>query len=249
MPDILPSINLTALHLLLACAAITLGATLQAASGLGAGLIIVPLLALIDTHLVPGPMIFASMALSWLMSYRGRRHIRYQNMPSILTGLILGSAVAAVVIASIPWEHMELVFGGLILLAVAISLRGIKPRQRPWFMAAAGGLSGIMGTAAGIGAPVLALLYQYERGEVLRPTLGLLYFISSVVMLFVLAMVGRFGSQELLLGVLLMPGFILGFVVSPKLAGLLDGGYLRPSILLISSISATLLIIRGLLPD
>ncbi|MGH8593728.1 MAG: sulfite exporter TauE/SafE family protein, partial [Gammaproteobacteria bacterium] len=54
---------------------ITLGAVLQASTGLGAGLIIVPLLGLISLELVPGPLIFASLALSFLMAYRGRNSI------------------------------------------------------------------------------------------------------------------------------------------------------------------------------
>ena len=54
--------------------AITLG-VLQASTGLGAGLIVVPLLALISFELVPGPVIFASVILSSLMTYAGRHHI------------------------------------------------------------------------------------------------------------------------------------------------------------------------------
>ena len=39
------------------------GSVLQAATGLGAGLIVVPLLALISLEFVPGPVILAVLAL------------------------------------------------------------------------------------------------------------------------------------------------------------------------------------------
>ena len=43
---------------------IAVGAVLQAATGMGTGILIVPLLALIDLSLVPGPAVVVSMALS-----------------------------------------------------------------------------------------------------------------------------------------------------------------------------------------
>ena len=48
--------------ILLATLAISLGAALQASTGLGAGMVSFPLLALISLDLVPGPLIFASFS-------------------------------------------------------------------------------------------------------------------------------------------------------------------------------------------
>jgi len=70
--------------------AITTGAVLQASTGLGAGLVVVPLLALISLDLVPGPVILASMALSSLMTYAGRRHVIWSHLDKVLWGLAAG---------------------------------------------------------------------------------------------------------------------------------------------------------------
>jgi hypothetical protein len=59
----------------LANAAVLLGANLQASTGLGAGLIIVPLLALVSLDFVPGRLVLASVALSGIMAIH-RAHDR-----------------------------------------------------------------------------------------------------------------------------------------------------------------------------
>jgi len=229
---------------LLATLAVTLGAILQAATGLGAGLVIVPLLALISVKLVPAPVIFASIVLSFLMAYKGRRAIRFSNMSLLLVGLLLGMVAGAYAITFIPLSSFGLVFGLLILLAVAISFKGIKVKFSSISLLTAGGLSGLMGTTAAIGAPVLALLYQYEKANTLRATLGFLYLFSSIGMLTVLHFAGYFSRPEMISGVLLMPGFIIGYFVATKLAALLDKGYSRIAVLVISSISAIMLIVK-----
>ncbi len=227
--------------------AITLGAILQASTGFGAGLIIVPLLALISLDLIPGPMVLASLALSLLMAYRGRREINFINMDKLLIGLLGGTIIAAFGISAIPISQLSAVFGVLILVAVAISMIGVKARLTPLNMFTAGALSGFMGTTAGIGAPVLVLLYQNEGGKTIRSTLGFLYFVASIVMLLVLHLAGHFGSRELLLGLYLVPGFIVGYLISGKLAKLLDKGYSRIAVLVISAISALILIVKSLI--
>jgi len=229
----------------LATGAILTGSLLQAATGLGAGLIIVPLLALISYDLVPAPMIFASIALSSTMAFRGREAIDKKGLGTITAGLILGTILAAVFIANIPIAKLGIVFGVIILLAVGVSLFRPAIRFEPRLLLATGFISGIMGTAAGIGAPVLALLYQYHPAATVRATLAFLYLISSLMMLFFLHFAGRFGLPELISGLFLIPGFILGYLLSPALARLVDHGYIRPIVLIFSSVSALLLIAKS----
>lgn len=225
---------------------VSAGALLQAVTGLGAGLIIVPLLASISLRLVPGPMIMASLALSLLMAFNGRQAIDFSNMKMLLTGLTTGTLIAALLIVHVPLARLGLVFGMMILLAVLISVLSPRLRLTAGGYFAAGGLSGLMGTAAGIGAPVLALIYQYHKGESLRPTLAFLYVYSSIIMLIALHFAGRFDQPEVIAGLYLIPGFVLGYLVSPRLVGFIDRGYARPAVLIIATLSAVLLIVRSL---
>ena len=67
---------------------ISVGALMQGVTGLGAGLVAVPMLALVSYSLVPGPIIFASLVLSSLMAFRGRANIDFNN-----TGMLVERAV------------------------------------------------------------------------------------------------------------------------------------------------------------
>ncbi len=228
-----------------AAGAITLGAVLQAATGLGAGLVIVPLLGLISLTLIPGPLIFASLALSFLMAWRGRNDIQFFNMKILMAGLVLGMLAGALSLAWIPLGDAGVLFGVLVLLAVAVTAAGRSVRLTPPTLIAAGTLSGFMGTTAAIGAPVLALLYQHEEGKTLRATLGFLYFVSSILMLACLGVAGHFGAREAVLGLYLVPGFVLGYFLAAPLAKLLDRGRTRTAVLLLATLSAIVLIVKS----
>ena len=235
------------LNIILSILFVSLGALLQAVTGLGAGLIIVPLLALISVELIPGPMIFGSLALSSVMAFSGRKNIDSSNFSAVIGGLLLGTIVAASYITILPIEKLGVVFGAFILCAVFMSVRTPDFSLTPKGFAIAGMISGFMGTSAGIGAPVLAILYQNHSGPSLRATLAFLYFVSSITMLAFLNMAGRFGASEIVSGMFLMPGFIIGYFMSPKIAKYIDRGYARPAVLIVSTISAGLLIWRSVL--
>lgn len=231
--------------LLLATVFVSMGALLQAVTGLGAGLVIVPLLALISLELIPGPMIFGSLVLSGAMAFYGRHSISKRNLLPILLGVLTGTCLAAYYLSTLALESLGLVFGIFILAAVLISVVapvfsfGVKGSLT------AGFLAGFMGTSAGIGAPVLALLYQNHDGAALRSTLALLYFVSSILMLGVLHVFNRFGVSEMISGLYLIPGFVLGFYIDPYLMQKIDKGYARPAVLIISIVSALVLIGRS----
>jgi uncharacterized protein len=226
---------------------ITLGAILQASTGLGAGLVIVPLLGLISLELIPGPVIFASIALSALMTWQYRMSVKFLNMKTLIGGLVAGTVLGALVISALPLDRVGILFGILVLLAVTITAAGTRIEFTRPKLIAAGTLSGFMGTTAAIGAPVLALLYQHEDGGTLRGTLGLLYLLSSIMMLALLHVVGHFGGNELRLGLYLIPGFLAGFVLATPIAKMLDRGYSRLAVLLISTLSALVLIAKSIL--
>lgn len=232
---------------LAANAVILFGAILQAATGLGSGLVIVPLLALIDPRLVPGPVIFASIALTGLMAWRGRREFRIASMNTAVLGMAFGALAAASVVSVMHTRYAGLVIGGLILLAVAASVLGLRLRITPLNELAAGGLAGFTGTVAAVGAPILALLYQHEHGPRVRAKLAYLYMFGALAAMTVLYFSGLFHAPQLLLGLWLMPAFVVGYLAAGRLAAFLDRGYTRAAILLISGGSAMIVMGRSLM--
>lgn len=117
--------DVQALHLIAADLTVAVGAVLQASTGLGAGLLIVPVLALIDLNFVPGPVIFASLVLSSWMTYTGWTDIRRIHLQTVSAGLLMGMLVGFVGLSLLPPSRLGLLFGVLVLLAVAISACGL----------------------------------------------------------------------------------------------------------------------------
>jgi uncharacterized protein len=240
------TIPLSAAALLAANLAVMLGAILQATTGLGAGLIIVPLIALVTLDFVPGPIVLASMALSTLMAWRGRGDVQFTGMKVLLPALLAGIALGALSISSIPPQRAGLAFGFLVLVAVAVSVVTPRIHRGKRLLVGGGLLSGFMGALSGIGAPILGLIYQYEEPRVIRATLAFIFTLSSVAILACLHFAGRFGAHEAWLGVWLVPGYVLGFVMAPPLARALERGSSRYAVLVISTLSALMLIARSL---
>jgi len=120
----------------------------------------------------------------------------------------------------------------VILLAIALTISGLDIPLNRRTALTAGMISGAMGASTGIGAPVLAILFQHASGPMVRSTLALIYTVASLMILAVLALFGRFGPAEAGTGMLLMPGFLAGYWVANRLRHRLDGGATRPAVLL-----------------
>lgn len=232
--------------LVLAALAIALGAIVQSISGVGGGFIIVPLLAMINVAYLPGPLVFATLSLSGLMSWRERAHIDTTNVWFIVFATLPGALVGAWVLAGVAPDRLGLVFGGVILLAVIISALGVHLALNRWTGAVAGFVAGAMGASSGIGAPVLAVLYQRESGPRVRSTLALLYTVASIIIVGALALFGEFDWQSVRTGFFLMPGFLLGYMVSRPLVLHFDHSATRYMVLAVSAIAAVTLILKSL---
>lgn len=235
------------LELGLTTVVVTIGATLQGTVGFGMGLFAVPLLILIDPRLVPGPLLGTSIVYVVLLAHRNRRGVQWGDLGWALAGRLVGVSIAAAVLALVSQEHITVVFGVLILFAVVLSASGLKVEPRAATLLGAGTLSGFMATTVSIGGPPMALLYQHKSGERLRGTLSGFFVVGILLSLTALHLVGRFGRQEVILAALLLPGTLLGFLLSRHTAKVFDRGYIRPAVLTVSSITAVVVLLRQLL--
>lgn len=234
-------------NLVLAAAAIALGAIVQSISGVGGGFIMVPLLAMIDVSYLPGPMIFATLALSTLMAWRERAAIDQRNVWWIVLATLPGAAVGSWLLSRVPADRLGLIFGSMILLAIVISTLGLKPALNRATAMAAGVVAGTMGASSGIGAPAIAVLYQEKTGAGIRATLALIYTLCSLLIVGVLAAFGKFGWQGVQTGFLLMPGMLLGYLLSRPLASRFGhGSAARYGVLAVSAAAALTLIVDSL---
>ena len=223
------------------------GFTLQGAVGFGMGILGSPILILIDSRLVPGPVLASSMVFTLFLTLRERRAIDVGGFRWAILGRVAGTIPAAGLVAVLPSEQLGLLFGGIVLSAVAISVAGPRVELGPVSLVVAGVLSGVMGTIASIGGPPLALLYQHAPGARVRGTLSGIFLAGSFISLVALSLVGRFGRDELRLTLALLPGVLFGLVVSRRLASRLDRGYTRRAVLTVATAAGFIVVVRYVL--
>jgi uncharacterized membrane protein YfcA len=242
----MPGLEPTAFQLIAGSLIMVLGSLLQASIGFGIALFVVPLLVLLNPAFVPGPMLFASLFLASIMACRGRSAVDRKKLVLAGAGLFVGTAAGALglmVVAANQWPKL---FAVLILLAVALSASGIHIPVTGRNLVAAGIVSGVMGTIAGIHGPPMALLYQREKGNIVRATLAVFFVMAYAIALVALGAIGLFGKRELLMGFTLAPGVVAGYLIAKFTAIWLDRGYwLRLAILAVASLSAIALFLRS----
>ena len=122
-------------------ALVVFGSLVQASIGFGLGLIAAPLLLLIDSRLVPGPLMASGIVLTILVAYRERAAIDFAGLRFALGGRILGTLLAALVWTTLTSRDFDLLFGGLVMLALALSISGLRMSPSPRMATAAGVLS------------------------------------------------------------------------------------------------------------
>ncbi|MFT7460603.1 MAG: putative membrane protein YfcA, partial [Planctomycetota bacterium] len=121
---------------------------------------------------------------------------------------------------------------------------GRKMNYNKTNMLSLGGAAGFMGITVASGSPFVALLYQHENGPTIRATLSFIYMFGSILTLSILHLANQFAYEEMITGLYLAPGFLIGYFASGRLATYLDKGYSRIIILMISTCSAIALIVK-----
>lgn len=230
--------------LIAANAVMAMASTLQAAVGIGLALLAVPLLALLDPRLAPGPMLLAGSVLALASALRERSAVQSAPMSAALAGLALGTLIAIGLLGVLDAQSFTRIFSVLILLAVALSLLNLHLPVTTLSLMVGGGISGIMGTMAGLHGPPLAIVLQNTRPEQARAMMGLLFFIAYLGSVAALAGIGRFGMADLALSAALLPGVLAGVVAGSRASRFINPQRLRIAILLTSCISALMLLLR-----
>lgn len=238
-------LSLETSQLVAAGVALILGSVVQGSIGFGMALVAAPVLALIDPVLVPGPTIVVGLLLSVLMIWRERQAVDLGALRWAFPGLAVGSVVAALIVAGTAADHIGILLGGLVLVAVFLSAIGLHVRPTPRNVLYACTLAGFMSTAASIPGPPLALVFQHAEGPRLRSTLAPLFIICGLISLGTLAAFGRFGGRELGLGMALAPGMVIGLWLSSFTARVLDRGSVRHGVLLVAAAAGVAAIWQG----
>lgn len=238
---------MTWLEILLAVLVVAAGSAVQAAIGFGLAMIAAPLLLLLDPAFVPGPMIAVALVLSLWMAWQERGAIDLSTFRVALLGRLVGTPPAALLLGTMSAATFDLIFGVLILTAVALSLvhSNLQPTPRNVFIATT--VSGFMGTISSVGGPPIALVYQNAQGPSLRANLALLFVVGTSLSLVSLYLIGRFGMSDLWYSLWLLAGVWLGLLCGRPLRQHLDRGRARPWLLGLCAMSACGVLARALI--
>lgn len=226
--------------------AVTAGAFVQASVGFGAALIAVPAIALVAPDALPVTVIVWVSPLAVAMAVRERGGIDRSGVGWATLGRVPGSALGAWVVQAVAAPTLSLLAGGAVLLAVAGSLLSVALTPTRRLTLLAGFASGLMGTATSVGGPPLALLYQHERGPVVRSTLAAIFTVGTAMSFVVLAVAGAVEGWQVVLALALQPGLVLGLALSRTAIRRLDAAWLRPAVLTVAGVTAVLAILQGL---
>ncbi|HVL81563.1 MAG TPA: sulfite exporter TauE/SafE family protein [Actinomycetota bacterium] len=238
---------MTLVELAAASAVCALGATVQGSLGFGLNLVAVPVLVAIDPGLVPGPALVAALVLTILIAHRERATIDLFGVRWAFVGRVPGTLAGGAAVSLLPERDLVVILAAMVLLGVAMSAGGWSVEPTLPTLLGAGALSGLMGTVSSIGGPPMALLYQRRTGADIRGTLSGFFVVGASLSLVTLAVVGRFGPEQVKASAALIPGLLVGFAVSSRTKAALDKGWTRPAVLGLCAVSAVAVLVRQIL--
>ncbi len=239
--------DISLLQVFLANAALLAGACLQGVAGYGIGTLAAPLLFLISPILLPAPLILNAAVLTVFMLVRNRGAMAIREVRFAIGGGVIGTILAALILLVLSPKGFELIFGILILTGVALSLGGLRPALNARNSVIAGAASTFMGTITAVGGPPIAMIYQNQKGPLVRANMSAFFLTASFFSLAALLYSGYLGVRELRLFGLTFPGMLIGFWLSGHLVHRMPANGLRPVILTIAAVAGIAALVRGLM--
>ncbi len=222
------------------------GAFLHSLIGFGFAMLVAPFLILYNPEFVPVPMLLFGTFLPSFIVWRHRKDVDFTGIKSAISGRILGNILAVWLITIISQNTFMILFGGLIVATVILSAFAFSVRPTPTNAGIAGVFSGLMGTLAALGGPPIAILYQNERGDVIRATLSGFFVLGSLLSLIFLGIAGRVTLIHFKLFLYLIPGVLVGFYLSKYAVDYVDRRYMRGAMLFVSFIAGLVVIVRAI---
>jgi uncharacterized membrane protein YfcA len=239
-------VHLSAADVVVALVATLAGATVQGSIGFGMNLVTVPVLAIVEPAALPTVAVLLGVPMSITMVRHERHAIDRGAVGWILVGRTPGTLAGAAIVVLVATSTLSIIVGVVVLASVAMSVVGGRIDVNPRSCIVAGVESGVMGTAAGIGGPPLALLFQHHDGPVMRATLAASFFFGTALSLGSLAVAGEVHANQAWLALGLTPAVLSGFLAARGLRRVLDRGWLRPAVLVFATVSAIVAIVNGL---
>ncbi len=176
-----------------------------------------------------------------------RRGLDAAGFGRMTAGRVPGTALGAWVLSQAGPTFVAGAAGGLLLVAAAGSaIRGARSTSHG-LEVAAGFVSGVAGTVGAVGGPYLGLAYADRPGPVLRATVSFAFLVGIVASLIAIGVAGKIERAPVQLGLALVPATFVGLFGGRRLTRLLDGGWLRPAVLVFAGAAGAFALLRAVL--
>ncbi|WP_279130018.1 sulfite exporter TauE/SafE family protein [Photobacterium phosphoreum] len=222
------------------------GCFIQSTIGFGMGVLAAPFILLLEPRLMPSAIVFIGMFMSAIVWYQYRHALSLRFLIFAFLGRLPGTLVAAYVLMVISTDQLEIMLGVTVLAAVILSLAKLRLAPTPINLFIGGFISGVTGTATGIGGPPIALLMQAEEPDHIRANLAAFFCLTNIISLVALHYSGRFTMADFSSIVWLLPAPIIASVIAYRIRHKIKKQVMQYGVLVLCSLSAIVSLSQGL---
>lgn len=223
-----------------------LGAMVQGLLGFGMGVVSTPILALAHPSLVPVAVILAGAAIPIMSLVDEFRDLDKGILGWAMLGRLPATALGVWIVTAVPSHVLQAIIAVIVLAMVGLNLVKISIPTNRATIFGAGFVSGVSGTATGVGGPPLAMVLAGQPPARVRATLAATFIIGIMVSLTGLFLGGATRPDALVVGLAMLPATVLGMLAARKVRGRLDQRRFKIGILTLSTLSATILLVQAL---
>lgn len=223
------------------------GSLVQGSIGFGFSFVMVPVLTIIEPAALPTTILLMAVPMTMFMAFRERGSLDKRGFAFATGGRVFGTAGGLLLLAAVPEHDLAVLIGAIILAGVALSIFTPEFEARSLSHITAGVASGVMGTAAALGGPPMALAYQSRPAPELRSTLAAAFVVGGFMSLAGLIVTGRAHTWQLLLALELLPGLAAGLYLSKHVIRWLNRAGTRRAVLVFAGAAGAWTVVNGLL--
>lgn len=184
---------MTGAALPLLIAAVLVGGAVQRVSGMGMGLILSPVLALllgpaVGVTVTNMATVMSALLIGWVL----RAGVDWRRFGLIASAALFGSIPGGLVVRAVPGSWLSVIIGATILVALGVTLNADRTHRlgnlhHPAWIVPFAAAAAFLNTIAGVAAPILVIYALAARWDqrsfaaTLQPTFALFGFLSIVV--------------------------------------------------------------------
>jgi uncharacterized membrane protein YfcA len=195
---------------------------------------------------MPGALLMVAVLMPCLTLVNDHHDIDWSGLLWSLPARLPGTVVGVWVVTTLTARELGIAIGVVVLLAAAVTWRAVTVPVNRATLSVAGFASGITGTATSIGGPPIAIVYQHRPAGEIRTTMAVYFLVGASLSLVALFVTGDLTREQVVAAAELVPFLAVGALLGALARRSIPAHVVRPAVLLVSSASALVLLVRSL---